>query len=555
MGLSHLLRPTVSEKYSQNKKCQVLERIQMDALVQPANKSRNFEAKIQALLAAQAKRQDDDMRKKLICASELMEWLEAGFNEANVTRVADKAGVSTATLYRLYPDRNQLFLDALKLGNQLLLDLVLDAPQHPHPFRNLIEFTYHLTSIWQQASVQMFYFIQGFILQTETEITAEARVIAAGVSQEFRNFVDAILDRLVADGFVENRDRQIMFVRLAGEISVRTRSWHGDLGMPYKPAMGWYEEAIKVVEEFFFLYGTAKFRSVRQQSPIGFLDGGSLQKTPVEEINKAKFYATLERDLPFLKDIETSLREKPTPASAHELLMLELQRMLTKSPNRLDATNRRGRIVASAAIVIYTQGFQKLSMASIAKQAGVSTATLYRLYPTNWDLYQAAYGLGVSIYMAWLERDIQAANPLVEFTNYAAVFFEVFFDVQSKNAWSLDQLRGEPSEIEQMQRYSEIKVQLEGLVWQKRFSKLYAEGYIKELPSWDMIHTFQGPTSISIILYMRDGLAPLPKSAWFEESWRITDEFFQIYGTPHFHAMRKQMNWDADLEAHSGKFP
>ena len=89
----------------------------MDALVQPANKSRNFEAKIQALLAAQAKRQDDDTRKKLICASELMEWLEAGFNEANVTRVADQAGVSTATLYRLYPDRNQLFLDALKLGN------------------------------------------------------------------------------------------------------------------------------------------------------------------------------------------------------------------------------------------------------------------------------------------------------------------------------------------------------------------------------------------------------------------------------------------------------
>ncbi len=171
----------------------------MDALVQPANKSRNFEAKIQALLAAQAKRQDDDMRKKLICASELMEWLEAGFNEANVTRVADQAGVSTATLYRLYPDRNQLFLDALKLGNQLLLDMVLDTPNHPHPFRNLIEFTYHLTSIWQQARVQMFYFIQGFILQTETEITADARVIAAKISQEFRHFVEAI-DRVPRRG-------------------------------------------------------------------------------------------------------------------------------------------------------------------------------------------------------------------------------------------------------------------------------------------------------------------------------------------------------------------
>ncbi len=254
----------------------------------------------------------------------------------------------------------------------------------------------------------------------------------------------AILDRLVADGFVENRDRQIMFVRLIGEISVRTRSWHGDLGMPYKPAMGWYEEAIKVVEEFFFLFGTAKFRSVRQQSPIGFLDGRCLKKTPIEEINKATFYARLERDLPFMKDFEHALQTKPIPASAHEFMLQQLLRMLAKSPNRLDATNRRGRIVASAAIVIYTQGFQKLSMARIAKQAGVSTATLYRLYPTNWDLYQAAYGLGVSIYLAWLGRYIQAANPLIQFSHYNSIYFEAFLDVQSKNAWSLDHIERFP---------------------------------------------------------------------------------------------------------------
>lgn len=146
---SQLLPSTVSEQHSQNRNRQFIEIIQLDALVQPANKSRNLEAKIQAPLAVQAKRQDDDTRKKLICASELIEWQEAGFNEANVTRVADQAGVSTATLYRLYLDRKQLYLDALKQGNQFLLDMVLSAPQHPHPFRNLIEFTYHLTLIWQ----------------------------------------------------------------------------------------------------------------------------------------------------------------------------------------------------------------------------------------------------------------------------------------------------------------------------------------------------------------------------------------------------------------------
>jgi hypothetical protein len=71
-------------------------------------------------------------------------------------------------------------------------------------------------------------------------------------------------------------------------------------------------------------------------------------------------------------------------------------------------------------------------MGSIAKQAGVSTVTLYSLYPTNWDLYQAAYGLGVSIYLAWLGCDIQAANPLIQFTHYYSIYFEAFLDVQSK---------------------------------------------------------------------------------------------------------------------------
>jgi hypothetical protein len=96
----------------------------------------------------------------------------------------------------------------------------------------------------------------------------------------------------------------------------------------------------------------------------------------------------------------------------------------------------------------------------------------------------------------------------------------------------LDHLKGEPSEIEQMQRYSETKVQYENLIWQQRFAKLYAEGYIKESPSWDLIHTFQGPTAIIIALFMRDGFAARPKSSWFEESWRITDEFSRSMAHP-----------------------
>ncbi|MFN5271420.1 MAG: TetR/AcrR family transcriptional regulator [Hyphomonadaceae bacterium] len=510
----------------------------------------HFKGKVRTLLATQAKRQDDEARKSLVCASELEEWLEVGFNAANVARVADRAGVSTATLYRLYPDRNKLNLDTLEIGNQIVWEIVQDAPQHPHPFRNLVELTHHIASLWQQSSVQMFFHTQGYILQTETEITADARAIATKFGEKFRKLIDLVFDHLVVDGFLEDRNRQAMFYRLIGPIEIKTRGWAGDHGIPFKPATSWYDEAIKIVEEFFCFYGTAKFKSIRQQSSIAPLDGHRLPKTPVKEIDHAKLYADLDRDLPFLRDLEDFLASNPEPANAAEFMWQVLQRLLTKSPNRLDVTNRQNRIVASAAIVTYTQGFRNLSMARVAKQAGVSTATLYRLYPTDRELYKAAYGLGLSIYLAWLARESRASNPLAQFTQYASFYVETFMDGRARNARSMDQLRAEPSQIDMMQRYSELRVQHHSLLWQKRFSKLQADGYIKEPASWDMIHTLIGPGILIAGLQLRAGIRLEPQRSWFEECWGFADEFFQIYGTPHFHAMRKKMRWDDALEAY-----
>jgi hypothetical protein len=87
------------------------------------------------------------------------------------------------------------------------------------------------------------------------------------------------------------------------------------------------------------------------------------------------------------------------------------------------------------------------------------------------------------------------------------------------------------------------------MLWRKRFARLLEEGFIDQPPSWDMLHALQGTTSAIIGLYLRHGIQLQPKGSWFTECRTVVDEFFQIYGTPHFHAMRKKMNWDQELDA------
>ena len=74
-------------------------------------------------------------------------------------------------------------------------------------------------------------------------------------------------------------------------------------------------------------------------------------------------------------------------ADVDRFLFGQLEPMLTPRTNRLDPTNLRQRI---AAAVIYENlflNFSQISMPAIAKRAGVSTATLYRLFPDVESLY------------------------------------------------------------------------------------------------------------------------------------------------------------------------
>jgi AcrR family transcriptional regulator len=470
--------------------------------------------------------------------------------------IAQRAGVSTATLYRLYPDRSHLHLDALALGNKIHVDVLEEAPRHPHPFRNLVEMVHHFSLALLEPIFLQFHLSQQLILRADPETQARAIEIAVDGNQRFAQIWTKELDRLVSEGYLKAGRPRVMLHRMLGPIVARTLGWIGRGAGPYLPPNGWFEEAIKIIYEFCLIYATPKMNFHFSANNWAWVPNNFDKKKHFDSIHHAQFDHKMEHELPFLKDLKNSLATQGVPDSMDAFIWRELIRMLTKSNNRLDVANRQSRIVAAALCENQRLGFEKMSVAAVAKTAGVSTATVYRAFPSDLDLYEACHRLGVSFFIAWLSRDIDLANPIARMTGYIDLFVETFMDPRIENSMSMNESILADPEHNIAARAGVVTVENLHFHWHKRLIKLEKEGYLKEAPSWDMVHTLMGPIESGTFgQKIKTGVAAEPEGSWYEECWVIVDAFFQIYGTPYFHAMRKKMNWDADLAAHQKREP
>ncbi len=92
-----------------------------------------------------------------------------------------------------------------------------------------------------------------------------------------------------------------MFLRIQGAIEDKTVEWQGRFKVPFQPVVSWSEEAVKIAEEFFIVHGTAKFRALRQQDQVAWLDGKSLQKKALEPVDETRLQASIDRQLPLFE--------------------------------------------------------------------------------------------------------------------------------------------------------------------------------------------------------------------------------------------------------------
>jgi AcrR family transcriptional regulator len=193
--------------------------------------------------------------------------------------------------------------------------------------------------------------------------------------------------------------------------------------------------------------------------------------------------------------------------------------------------------------------FSQITRPAIAKRAGVSTATLYRLFPDVTSLYDAAFQLGLQLVIRWLALDCNHPNPMYRLTELLVRGVEVWTRPGAKETISPLYYRlcnrdsGIKDHVSIFRTHSES-------FWLGQFQRLKVEGYIDVDPSLDLIERFWGPV-VSLFFYPAC-LTDVPyvsQTSNAEDCWRAADDFLALYGTPHFHACRKKFNWDGDRVA------
>lgn len=79
--------------------------------------------------------------------------------------------------------------------------------------------------------------------------------------------------------------------------------------------------------------------------------------------------------------------------------------MPTPAYSRLQVDERRRQLLASAIVLFAAHGYDELSMAKIAREAGVSKALLYHYFPNKRDLFEATLAHGAEEHLARTRPD------------------------------------------------------------------------------------------------------------------------------------------------------
>ncbi|MFN8919852.1 MAG: TetR/AcrR family transcriptional regulator, partial [Hyphomonadaceae bacterium] len=384
-------------------------RLAMNAPFPRAEQPPCFEQQIRNQLSVRVRRHDDGTRSYLILAAVLQEWAEVGLLSAQMTTIAARAKVSTATLYRLFPNREEMHLEALALGQQLLVEAMKECQQHPNPVRDLLEMAQHYAAVLREPYFKQFSLSQTFLVRMDSSVKEQASIIAVAGYAGLIQCWQERLQNLVDEGFLKPASINHMIFRLIGPIEARTLHWHQSGRGTYVPDKGWLHEVATIVEAFFEIYGTKKYQTACQTLGWDWSSFAAATPSPQPEPTQAPD-ATLEsKGLLQLESLERAIAEGPLPADFIAFVEGQHTHMLAHGSNRLDTSDRYLRIVAATLYENYRVGYEQISMAGIAKRAGVSTKTLYRTFPDDLNLYQEAHSLGLAFFSAWLSRDVEEA--------------------------------------------------------------------------------------------------------------------------------------------------
>ena len=218
-----------------------------------------FEQQICERLSVTISRQDDGTRSYLVLAAVLQEWEEMGFISAQMPNIAARAGISSATLDRLFPSRDDLHLEALALGQQLIVEAMKKCPLHANSMLDLLELAQHYASLLQEPYFKQFSLCQTILVRMDSHVREQASVIALAGNAEIKQFWHDRIALLIQEGLLRPASLNHMIFRLTAPIEAQTSHWYQTSHSSYAPDEEWLQEITNIVEGFFEIYGTTKY--------------------------------------------------------------------------------------------------------------------------------------------------------------------------------------------------------------------------------------------------------------------------------------------------------
>ncbi len=228
-----------------------------------------FANQVRRYLKAAVRRHDLTARRNRTLASVLQEWIEVGYAKAQVASIANRAGMSTATLHQQFPDKTVLFCEALKFGHSILLDALATNSEHPNPIRDLTAMLCNYAETVSHPAPQQMLLAQSSML-LEPDLQADVSAIASEYHTKIKQIWFAKIQKLADDGLVRIDQLEWQRCRLVGDLEIQTVKRFMMGQSPIAPGGDWQAEAHQFVSEFFKLYGTEKFNQQKALSNWDF---------------------------------------------------------------------------------------------------------------------------------------------------------------------------------------------------------------------------------------------------------------------------------------------
>jgi AcrR family transcriptional regulator len=181
--------------------------------------SRRLKAYGERILARDINRMDAEGRRGRVQLAAMLECIEFGYDAATMASVAARAGVSTATFYVDYPDKQALFIDAMLLQSRFRVDYN-SLMDHSAPVAQTIaSLVFSIAIVLGDPDFLWFHWVSMASEISDTPILIESSRATRAHTQEFwLNYLASLED----DGLFYPVDKNLIINALLGPTQRRS---------------------------------------------------------------------------------------------------------------------------------------------------------------------------------------------------------------------------------------------------------------------------------------------------------------------------------------------